>query len=181
MEPKIGSYCDASKSRIGMCVPTKRQGMKKDITTYVSKCFDLLEDIAEGIGNTDKHAYDLSSSNGRTKKCRSPVLWAEIGEIRSIGPELVQETTNKENWTDANMNVPLEEIKVHKTLRFVKEPVEIINRETLCLLNYALMTRHDYDITSSLRREALHALRQFLRQKLNGQWQPIVTLSTSLL
>ncbi|GJX77495.1 putative reverse transcriptase domain-containing protein [Tanacetum coccineum] len=26
---------------------------------------------------------------------RSPVLWVEIGEIRSIGPELVQETTNK--------------------------------------------------------------------------------------
>ncbi|GJS99058.1 putative reverse transcriptase domain-containing protein [Tanacetum coccineum] len=25
----------------------------------------------------------------------SHVLWAEIGEIRSIGPDLVQETTNK--------------------------------------------------------------------------------------
>ncbi|GKA66113.1 putative reverse transcriptase domain-containing protein, partial [Tanacetum coccineum] len=25
----------------------------------------------------------------------SPVLWAEIREIQSIGPELVQETTNK--------------------------------------------------------------------------------------
>ncbi|GJS03239.1 reverse transcriptase domain-containing protein [Tanacetum coccineum] len=118
--------------------------------------FAVLVDIAEGIGNTAKHAYDLSSSNGRTK---SPVLWAEIGEIRSIGPELVQETTNKvilikeklkaardcqksyvgnrrkhlelklEYWTDANMHVPLEEIKVHKTLHFVEEPVEIIDRE----------------------------------------------------
>ncbi|GJR71556.1 putative reverse transcriptase domain-containing protein [Tanacetum coccineum] len=29
------------------------------------------------------------------KKCRSPVLWAEIGESRLIGPELVQETTDK--------------------------------------------------------------------------------------
>ncbi|GKD78754.1 putative reverse transcriptase domain-containing protein, partial [Tanacetum coccineum] len=29
------------------------------------------------------------------KKCRSPVLWAEIGECSLIGPELVQETTNK--------------------------------------------------------------------------------------
>nr|GEU49514.1 putative reverse transcriptase domain-containing protein [Tanacetum cinerariifolium] len=28
-------------------------------------------------------------------KCRSPVLWAEIGDSRLIGPELVQETTNK--------------------------------------------------------------------------------------
>ncbi|GJU72854.1 putative reverse transcriptase domain-containing protein [Tanacetum coccineum] len=94
---------------------------------------------------------------------RSPVLWAEIGEIRSIGPELVQETTNKvilikeklkaardcqkgyvgnrrkhlelklEYWTDANMHVPLEEIKVHKTLCFVEEPVEIIDREVKSL------------------------------------------------
>ncbi|GJU00491.1 reverse transcriptase domain-containing protein [Tanacetum coccineum] len=29
------------------------------------------------------------------RKCRSPVLWAEIGEGSLIGPELVQETTNK--------------------------------------------------------------------------------------
>ncbi|GJR23860.1 reverse transcriptase domain-containing protein [Tanacetum coccineum] len=29
------------------------------------------------------------------KKCRSPVLWAEIRESRLIGPELVQETTDK--------------------------------------------------------------------------------------
>ncbi|GKB63937.1 putative reverse transcriptase domain-containing protein, partial [Tanacetum coccineum] len=28
------------------------------------------------------------------RKCRSPVLWAEIGESSLIGPELVQETTN---------------------------------------------------------------------------------------
>ncbi|GJT79790.1 putative reverse transcriptase domain-containing protein [Tanacetum coccineum] len=29
------------------------------------------------------------------RKCRSPVLWAEIGESRLIGPELMQETTDK--------------------------------------------------------------------------------------
>ncbi|GJV56773.1 reverse transcriptase domain-containing protein [Tanacetum coccineum] len=29
------------------------------------------------------------------RKCRSPVLWGEIGEIQSIRPELVQETTNE--------------------------------------------------------------------------------------
>nr|GEU41021.1 putative reverse transcriptase domain-containing protein [Tanacetum cinerariifolium] len=31
----------------------------------------------------------------KRRKCRSPVLWAEIGESSLIGPELVQETTNK--------------------------------------------------------------------------------------
>nr|GEW13171.1 putative reverse transcriptase domain-containing protein [Tanacetum cinerariifolium] len=43
-------------------------GMKKDITTY-------------------------AALYGR--KCRSPVLWAEIGESRLIGSKLVQETTDK--------------------------------------------------------------------------------------
>ncbi|GJR27008.1 putative reverse transcriptase domain-containing protein [Tanacetum coccineum] len=62
----------------------------------------------------------------------SPVLWAEIREIQSIGPELVQETTNK-YWTDVNMHVPLEEIKLHKTLCFVEEPVKIIDREVKSL------------------------------------------------
>ncbi|GJY43199.1 putative reverse transcriptase domain-containing protein [Tanacetum coccineum] len=115
------------------------------------------------------------------RKCRSPVLWAEIRESRLIGLELVQETTDKvilikerlktardcqnsyvgnrrkqlgfevgdkvilelSSWkvlylvclnlkkylADANLHVHLEEIKVDKTLRFVKEPVEIIDRE----------------------------------------------------
>ncbi|GKC16681.1 hypothetical protein Tco_1013463, partial [Tanacetum coccineum] len=127
------------------------------------------------------------------RKCRSHVLWAKIGESRLIGPELVQETTDKvilikerlkatrdcqnsyvgnrrkqlafevgdkvilevSSWkgvvrlerktlylmcsnlkkylADANLHVPLEEIKVDKTLHFVEEPVEIIDREVKSL------------------------------------------------
>ncbi|GJR23838.1 putative reverse transcriptase domain-containing protein [Tanacetum coccineum] len=138
------------------------------------------------------------------RKCRSPVMWAEIGESRLIEPELVQETTDKvvlikeklkvardrqksyvnnrrKPWSlrlgssvtkvdspwkghgyiwvrpvayrlrlpeelssvydifhvsnlkkcleDANLHVPLDEIKIDKTLRFVKEPVEIMDRK----------------------------------------------------
>ncbi|GKA18810.1 hypothetical protein Tco_0698725, partial [Tanacetum coccineum] len=29
------------------------------------------------------------------RKCRSPIMWAEVGEWHLIGPELVQETTKK--------------------------------------------------------------------------------------
>ncbi|GJU01919.1 putative reverse transcriptase domain-containing protein [Tanacetum coccineum] len=29
------------------------------------------------------------------RKCRSPILWAEVGEGHLIGPEIVQETTEK--------------------------------------------------------------------------------------
>ncbi|GJY01681.1 putative reverse transcriptase domain-containing protein [Tanacetum coccineum] len=160
------------------------------------------------------------------RKCRSPVLWAEIGESRLIGPELVQETTDKvvlikeklkaardrqksyadnrrkplefevgdqvllkvSPWkgvirfgkesklapryvgsfeilkkigsvvyrlrlpeelssvhdtfyvsslkkclADANLHVPLDEIRIDKTLRFVEEPVEIMDREVKSL------------------------------------------------
>ncbi|GJZ51897.1 putative reverse transcriptase domain-containing protein [Tanacetum coccineum] len=160
------------------------------------------------------------------RKCRSPVLWVEIRESRLIGPELVQETTDKvvlikdklkvvrdrqksyndnrrkplefevgdqvllkvSPWkgmihfgkkgklapryvgpfeilekispvayrlrlpeelssvhdtfyvsnlkkclSDANLHVPLDEIKVDKTFRFVEEPVEIMDREVKSL------------------------------------------------
>jgi len=29
------------------------------------------------------------------RKCRSPVCWSEIGEAQIVGPELIQETTDK--------------------------------------------------------------------------------------
>nr|GEW65353.1 retrotransposon protein, putative, Ty3-gypsy subclass [Tanacetum cinerariifolium] len=131
------------------------------------------------------------------RKCRSPILWAEIRESRLIGPELVQETTNKlvikerlkavrdcqKNYADNRrkllafsvrdlvflkvspwkgvvrfgekgklapryvgpfeiierishvayrLRLPqelMEEIKVDKTLRFVEEPVKIMDRK----------------------------------------------------
>ncbi|GJZ08395.1 putative reverse transcriptase domain-containing protein [Tanacetum coccineum] len=179
----------------------------------------------------------ISDRDGRfTSRCwqtvqkalgtRSPVLWAEIGESSLIGPELIQETTDKvvlikeklkaardrqksyadnrrkplefevgdrvmlkvSPWkgvirfgkkgklapryvgpfeileriglvayrlklpeelngvhdtfhvsnlkkclADASLHVPLDEIKVEKTLRFVEEPVEILNREVKSL------------------------------------------------
>ncbi|GJV14155.1 putative reverse transcriptase domain-containing protein [Tanacetum coccineum] len=127
------------------------------------------------------------------RKCRSPVLWAKIGESSLIGPELVQETIDKvvlikeklkaardrvirfgkkgklapryvgpfeilkrvgpvayrlrlpeelsgvhdtihvsnlkKCLADASLHVPLDEIKVDKTLCFLEEPVEIMDRE----------------------------------------------------
>ncbi|GKE76491.1 putative reverse transcriptase domain-containing protein [Tanacetum coccineum] len=64
------------------------------------------------------------------RKCRSHVLWAEVGENRLIGPKMVQETIDKVKClANANMHVPLEEVMVEKTLSFVEEPVEIMDRE----------------------------------------------------
>ncbi|GKF28828.1 hypothetical protein Tco_0095170, partial [Tanacetum coccineum] len=105
----------------------------------------------------------------------SHVLLVEIRESQLIGPELVQQTTDKvifvkerlkaardcpnsfvgnrrkqlrfevgdkvilevSSWKEVfggcNLHLPLEEIKVDKTLHFVKEPAEIIDREVKSL------------------------------------------------
>nr|GEW35218.1 putative reverse transcriptase domain-containing protein [Tanacetum cinerariifolium] len=54
---------------------------------------------------------------------------AEIRESSLVGSELVQETTDKKYLADTNLHVHLEEIKVDKTLRFVEEPVKVIDHE----------------------------------------------------
>ncbi|GJT28829.1 hypothetical protein Tco_0909104 [Tanacetum coccineum] len=60
--------------------------------SYKTFYFAILANIAKGLKDTIGYEYDLSSSNGWAK---SPVLWAKIGESSLIGPELVQETTDK--------------------------------------------------------------------------------------
>ncbi|GJT36108.1 putative reverse transcriptase domain-containing protein [Tanacetum coccineum] len=131
------------------------------------------------------------------RRYRSLVLWDEIGDSGLIGPELVQETTNKvvmirdrlkaardgqKSYTDyrrkplefqvgdhilerigpvayrlrlleelssvhdtfhvsnlkkcladANLHVPLDKIKVDKTLRFIEEPLKIMDRKVKTL------------------------------------------------
>ncbi|GJY70172.1 reverse transcriptase domain-containing protein [Tanacetum coccineum] len=129
------------------------------------------------------------------RKCRSPILWAEIGDSKLIGPEMVQEKTDKvvvirdrlkaardlrfgkkgklaprfvgpfeilerigsvayrlrlpeelsgvhdmfhvsnlkKCLADVILHVPLDEIKVDMTLRFVEEPLEIMYREVKTL------------------------------------------------
>ncbi|GJV82066.1 putative reverse transcriptase domain-containing protein [Tanacetum coccineum] len=162
--------------------------------------WDVHLPLAEFSYNTSYHSSircaPFKALCGR--KCRSPVLWAEIGKSRLIGPKLVQEMMDKvvlireklkaardrqksyadnrrkplefevgdqvllkvSPWkanrlrlpkelssvhdtfhvsnlkkclADANLHVPLDEIKIDKTLRFVEEPVEIMDREVKSL------------------------------------------------
>ncbi|GKA20883.1 putative reverse transcriptase domain-containing protein [Tanacetum coccineum] len=84
------------------------------------------------------------------RKCRSLIMCAEVGEGQLIGPELVQETTEKisqikerlkaardcqKSYADKRRKplefsvVPLEEIQVDAKLNFMEEHVEILERE----------------------------------------------------
>ncbi|GJX97583.1 hypothetical protein Tco_0353381, partial [Tanacetum coccineum] len=158
--------------------------MLRDLDQQMEKRAD--DDAAESVSDAIRFEYCLASSSGWTK---SPVIWAEIGGSSLIGPELVQETTDKEVLikeklkaardhqksyadnrrkplefeileriglvayrlrlpkelsavhdmfhvsnlkkclADASLHVPLDEIKVDKTLCFVEEPIEIMDRE----------------------------------------------------
>ncbi|GKD58626.1 putative reverse transcriptase domain-containing protein, partial [Tanacetum coccineum] len=58
------------------------------------------------------------------RKCRSPVIWTEVGESQLIGPEIVQETTKKIVQIKKRLTIPTfpwvtSLIKVHLTLRGV--------------------------------------------------------------
>ncbi|GJR75782.1 putative reverse transcriptase domain-containing protein [Tanacetum coccineum] len=97
-------------------------GMKKDRAEYVSKCLNCLKVKAEHQrpsrllqqlrfqGSYDVYlplvAFLYNNSYHSSvrcapfealygRKCRSPIMWAEVGEGQLIGPKLVQETTEK--------------------------------------------------------------------------------------
>ncbi|GJS34935.1 putative reverse transcriptase domain-containing protein [Tanacetum coccineum] len=81
------------------------------------------------------------------RKCRSPILWAEVGEGQLIRLEIVQETTEKisqikdrlkvardrqKSYSDKRrkpLEFSVEEIQVDAKLNFVEELVEILERE----------------------------------------------------
>ncbi|GKC66083.1 hypothetical protein Tco_1098681 [Tanacetum coccineum] len=91
------------ESRIRLCTHAKRQGRERDSR---NAAWPGLTNGKEGRwrylvhSGADKTYYDLRDMYGghvwrRILLPMSRVLWAEILEIRSIEPELVQETTNK--------------------------------------------------------------------------------------
>ncbi|GKF38808.1 putative reverse transcriptase domain-containing protein [Tanacetum coccineum] len=56
------------------------------------------------------------------RKCHSPVYWAEVGEVQLIGPELVQETTEKIIQIKQRMQVARDRKKSYADLN--RKPVE---------------------------------------------------------
>nr|GFA28506.1 putative reverse transcriptase domain-containing protein [Tanacetum cinerariifolium] len=86
----------------------------------------------------DKMSRQLVEMNNNVlRMCRTPVAWTEVGEGKLLGPEIVQETTDKivqikerlkKCLADVNLHVPLDEVNVDDKLRFVEEPMEILDR-----------------------------------------------------
>ncbi|GJY53015.1 putative reverse transcriptase domain-containing protein [Tanacetum coccineum] len=67
------------------------------------------------------------------RKCRSPIIRRKPLEFQVGDHEMCEISPWKSNLADANLHVPLDEIKVDKTLRFIEEPLEIMDREVKTL------------------------------------------------
>nr|GFC03562.1 putative reverse transcriptase domain-containing protein [Tanacetum cinerariifolium] len=71
------------------------------------------------------------------RKCHSPICWIEVGEAQILGPELIQETTEKIVQIKKRMQVAHDRQKSYadlkrKPMEFQvgdKEPVEIVDHE----------------------------------------------------
>nr|GEY42471.1 putative reverse transcriptase domain-containing protein [Tanacetum cinerariifolium] len=100
-------------------------GMKRDIAIYVSKCLTCSKVKAEHqrpLGlfqqpETPGWKLDKITIDFITKLPRSPILWAEIRESSLIGPELIQETTDK---------VEPVEIKNHEVKRLKRSRISLV-------------------------------------------------------
>ncbi|GJT38015.1 putative reverse transcriptase domain-containing protein [Tanacetum coccineum] len=115
LEPRAdGTLCLNGRKRFGYkfgyeyCVPsTNRRAKREDHSNsrgYVAclcnrlwKMVGLTIAIGEFSYNNSYHASikaaPFEALYGR--KCRSPVCWTEVGEAQILGPELIQETTEK--------------------------------------------------------------------------------------
>ncbi|GJX70982.1 putative reverse transcriptase domain-containing protein [Tanacetum coccineum] len=82
------------------------------------------------------------------QKCRSPICWAEVGDVQLIRPEIINETTEKilpeelsnvhstfhisnlkKCLSDESLVIPMKELRLDDKLNFVEEPVKIMDRE----------------------------------------------------
>nr|GEY64158.1 hypothetical protein [Tanacetum cinerariifolium] len=82
---------------------------------------------------TSRFWHSMQEALGN-RKCRSPIMWAEVGEGQLTGPELVQETTEKISQIKDRLKVARDSQKIYvdkrrKPLEFHVEPIEILDRD----------------------------------------------------
>ncbi|GJR82004.1 putative reverse transcriptase domain-containing protein [Tanacetum coccineum] len=92
--------------------------MKADIATYVSKCLTCAK--VKVRYHASIKAAPFEALYGR--KCRSPVCWTEVGEAQILGPELIQETTEKIIQIKQRMQAARDRQKSYANLK--RKPME---------------------------------------------------------
>nr|GEW48896.1 putative reverse transcriptase domain-containing protein [Tanacetum cinerariifolium] len=114
---------------------------KEKLYAKLSKCEFWLEEV-HLLGHvvnrnvltwTRKEESEIKTSKrndtGSPKDWESSLTGLELVQGMTDKVVLVKEKPKARCLADANLHMPLDEIKVDKTLRFVKEPLEIIDQE----------------------------------------------------
>ncbi|GKE41839.1 putative reverse transcriptase domain-containing protein, partial [Tanacetum coccineum] len=65
------------------------------------------------------------------RKCRSPVCWTEVGEAQILGPELIQETTEKIVQIKQRMQVARDRQKSYADLKCKPMEFQVVNKVML--------------------------------------------------
>ncbi|GJX67774.1 putative reverse transcriptase domain-containing protein [Tanacetum coccineum] len=116
----------------------EKLGKVENATAEMLRGLDQLMERKEG-GGADETYYDLRDMYGGHVWRRILLPIVEVGDkvmlevsswkdVLHFGKKVL--LVPRYYWTDANLHVHVKEIKVDKTLRFAKEPVEIIDRES---------------------------------------------------
>nr|GEW31827.1 ATP-dependent DNA helicase PIF1-like [Tanacetum cinerariifolium] len=130
-------------------------GMKRDIATYVSKfltCLKVQETtnmvvlIKEKLivamdrqkSYADNRRKSLEFEVGdrvllKVSPWKGVILFGTKGKLAPSVHDTFHVSNLKKCLVDANLHVPLDEIKIDKTLCFAEEPVEIIDRQVMSL------------------------------------------------
>ncbi|GKE08086.1 putative reverse transcriptase domain-containing protein, partial [Tanacetum coccineum] len=103
------------ESRIRLCTHAKRQGRERNSRNAA----------LPGLTNGKEGRWRVEVGNKVMLEMSSWIDVLHFGKKYLLAPRYY--------WTDANLHVHVEEIKVDKTLHFAEEPVEIIDREVKIL------------------------------------------------
>ncbi|GJW73798.1 putative reverse transcriptase domain-containing protein [Tanacetum coccineum] len=140
LEPHVdGTLCFNGRSSDKMYRDMKKlywwPNMKTNIATYVSKCLTCAKNaLGTSLDMSTAYHPQTDGQSERTIQtledmlracaidfgkgwCRSPICWAEVGEVQLTGPEIVQETTEKIIQIKQRMQVARDRQKSYADLK----------------------------------------------------------------
>nr|GEU76074.1 putative reverse transcriptase domain-containing protein [Tanacetum cinerariifolium] len=104
-------------------------GMKRDIATYVSKCLTCSKKGVISFGKKGKLAPSYIGPFEILERISLVAYRLRLPDELSSVHDIFHVLNLKKCLANANLHVPLDEIKIDKTLHFVEEPLEIMDRE----------------------------------------------------
>ncbi|GJZ86835.1 putative reverse transcriptase domain-containing protein [Tanacetum coccineum] len=108
-----------------MEVTSKALGTSLDLEYGIS--IRKLTDKSERTHSNSQICLELAATFEALygRKCRSPVCWAEVGEVQLTGPEIVQETTEKIIQVKQRMQAARDRQKSYADLK--RKPMEFVD------------------------------------------------------